>query len=59
MKVHPVFHISLLTPYHANTLPKCIQPSLSLIIIDGFKEFEVQEILDSQIHYDKLQYFVD
>ena len=59
MKVHPVFHISLLTPYHANTFPGRIQPPPLPIIVEGFEEFEVQEILDSRIHYNKLQYFVD
>src|SRR5436190_11397924 len=59
MKVHLVFHISLLTPYHANTIPGRVQPPPPLIIVEGFQEFEVQEILDSRIHYNKLQYFVD
>ncbi len=59
MKVHPVFHVSLLTPYHANTIPGRIQPPPPPIIVEGFQEFEVQEILDSRIHYNKLQYFVD
>ena len=59
MKVHPVFHVSLLTPYHANTLPGRVQPPPPLVIVEGFEEFEVEEILDSQIHYNKLQYFVD
>ena len=59
MKIHPIFHISLLTPYHANILPGRVQPPSSSIIIEGFEEFEVEEILDSRIHYNKLQYFVD
>ena len=59
MKVHPVFHVSLLTPYQANTLPGRVQPPPPPIIVEGFEEFEVQEILDSRIHYNKLQYFVD
>ncbi len=59
MKVHPIFHVSLLTPYHANTLPGRVQPPPSSIIVEEFEEFEVEEILDSRIHYNKLQYFVD
>ena len=51
MKVHPVFH--------ANTLSGRVQPPPLPIIVEGFEEFEVQEILDSRIHYDKLQYLVD
>ena len=59
MKVHPVFHISLLTPYHASTLPGRVQPPPPPIIVEGFEEFEAEEILDSRIHYNKLQYFID
>ena len=59
MKIHPIFHISLLTPYHINILPERVQSSSSSIIIEGFEEFEVEEILDSRIHYNKLQYFID
>ena len=59
MRIHPVFHVSLLTPYHANTIPGRTQPPPPPIIVDGFEEFEVEEILDSRIHYNKLQYFVD
>ena len=55
MKVHLAFHISLRT---ANTLRGRVQPPPPPIIVNGFEEFEVQEILDSRIHYHQLQYFV-
>ncbi len=41
MKIHPIFHISILEPFHESTIPrKHIQP-ISLIKIDEEKEFEV------------------
>src|SRR5438876_4512068 len=33
--------------------------SATTVVVEGFEEFEVEEILDSRIHYNKLQYFVD
>ena len=54
MKVHPVFHVSLLTPYRANMLPGRVQPPPPPVVVEGFEEFEVEEILDSWIHYNKL-----
>jgi len=54
MKVHSIFHVSLFTLYHVNTLPGRVQSSSSPIIVEGFEEFEVEEILDSWIHYNKL-----
>ena len=59
MKIHPVFHVSLLEPYHKNTIPGRVQPTPPPILVDGFEEFEVEEILDSRIHRNRLQYFVD
>lgn len=42
------------------TLPGRVQRQPPPIIVEGFEEFEVEEILESQIHYyNKLQYFVD
>src|SRR6202048_4195452 len=45
MKVHSVFHISLLISYHVNTILSCIQPSPLLIVIDGAEEYQVEGIL--------------
>jgi len=60
IKIHPVFHVSLLTPYKVNTLPGRHQAPAPLPdIIDGNNEWEVEKILDSRIHYRKLQYYVD
>ena len=59
MKLHNVFHVSLLEPYHANTLPHRVQPPPPPVIVDDEIEYEVKEILDSRIHFGRLEYFVD
>ena len=49
MKVHPVFHVSLLEPYHANELPGRVQPPPPAVVIvteEGeAEEYEVEAIL--------------
>ena len=59
MKIHPVFHISLLEPHVANTfLGRVVEVPLP-IQVDGLPEFEVNSVLDSRFRRRKLQYFVD
>jgi hypothetical protein len=41
MKIHPVFHVSLLEPYHAFTIPGKTHEPFPPIIIHGEKEYEV------------------
>ena len=48
MKVHPAFHISLLETYQGNPLPSQVKPLPPPIEIDGNKEYELEEILDSR-----------
>jgi hypothetical protein len=47
MKIHPIFHVSLLEPYHMSTVPRKIHDPLPPIEIDGEQEYEVEYILDS------------
>jgi len=47
MKIHPVFHISLLEPASTDPLPGQIQPTPPPVIIEEEPEWEVEEILDS------------
>ena len=56
MKIHNTIHISLLEPYQDNRFPSQIQEPPPPIQIEGEDEHELDEIIDSQLHYNKLQY---
>jgi hypothetical protein len=58
MKVHLVFHVSLLEPYKKSSIPSRSQAAPPPIEINGEEEFEVSEILDSRINRRKLEYLV-
>ena len=59
IRIHPVFHVSLLEPHVANTFPGRVVDIPPPIQVDGVPEFEVQAVLDSRFRRRKLQYFVD
>ena len=53
IKIHDIFHVSLLEPY--NIWPRSALPPFPPIIVnEREKEYEVEKILDSQFHYGKL-----
>ncbi len=54
--IHDVFHVSLLESYH--TVEGRALPTPSLIEVDGENQGEIEEVLDSWMHYEKLQYLV-
>ena len=60
MKIHPVFHVSLLRPYSDPAVipgrPILERPPLE--VINGMDEYEVEAILDKRIHQHKPQYLV-
>jgi len=60
MKVHPVFHVSLLEPVSNDPLPGQSNPPPPPVIVDGEEEFEVEEVLDSRLfgRNRRLQYLV-
>jgi predicted metal-dependent hydrolase len=58
MKIHDTFHISLLRKTAIDSLIEQIQSSASSIMIDEEEKYEIDDILDSRYHYDKLQYKV-
>jgi hypothetical protein len=47
--VHPVFHVSMLEPSTANTIPDRVQPPPPPVIVEGEEEFEIDEVLDSKV----------
>jgi hypothetical protein len=60
MRIHPVFHVSLLEPYRENTIEGRIQPPPPPPDeINGELEYEVKEILDSKVVCGNLQYYID
>ena len=57
MKIHNIFHVSLLEL--CNVQPRSTLSLPPIIIVNEEKEeYEVEKILDSWLHYDKLQYLV-
>ena len=59
MRLHPVFHVSLLEPYTSSSIPnRSIPPPPPVQLLDG-PEYEVEAILDSKVMRNKLYYLVD
>jgi len=56
MAIQNTFHISLLEPYQDNRFPSQIKEPPPPIQIKGDDEYEGDEIIDSRLHYNKLQY---
>ena len=64
MKVHPVFHVSKLKPFHESDeqeFPERDQgdrPPPPIIAEDGHEEYEVEKILDKRVKGRQVQYLV-
>jgi hypothetical protein len=58
MQIHPVFHVSLLEPYHESTISGRTLPPPPPIEVDNEMEYEVEEILDSRIKNRRLEYLI-
>ena len=58
MRIHPVFHVSLLEHAANDPYPGQQTPPPPPIEVDGEEEYHVDEILDSRTRYRKLQYLV-
>jgi hypothetical protein len=52
MKIHPVFHVSLLEPYKESTIPGRLPAPPPPIEINREEEFEVSKIINSRIKGD-------
>jgi hypothetical protein len=58
MKIHNIFHTSLLRLIVTDSLTDQIQSSSSSVVVNDEEEYEVNDVLDNRYHYDKLQYRV-
>jgi hypothetical protein len=58
MKIHDTFHISLLRLATTDFLIDQIQSSSFSIVVNDEEEYEINDILNSRYHYEKLQYKV-
>ncbi|MBW0487326.1 hypothetical protein O181_027041 [Austropuccinia psidii MF-1] len=57
--IHPVLHISLLEPVKPSTIPNRHQEPPPPIIIEEEEEWEVSQILDSNLKRGELWYLVE
>ena len=58
MKVHPVFHVSLLEPYKESNIPRRAQQPPPCVEIENHAEYEVEKVLDSRRRWGKLEYLI-
>ena len=58
MKVHNVFHVSLLEPYRKNVIDNRVPPIVTPVESDSLDVFDVEDIIDSRFVSGKLQYLV-
>jgi len=56
MRINNTFHISLLELYHDDNLSSQRAQPPPPIIVEGEPEYELEQIIDSRLHYGKLQY---
>jgi len=56
MAIPNTFHIFLHEPYQDNRFPSQIKERPPRIQIEGGDEYELDEIIDSRLYYNKLQY---
>jgi hypothetical protein len=63
MRIHPIFHVSLISPHVANTIPHRVQRPLHPVFVDNnpslTPHYLVNAILDSRYYRSKLQYLID
>ena len=48
IRIHPVFHVSLLRPAATDPVPRQSQPPPPPVEVDRIEEWEVEEIVDSR-----------
>src|SRR5882724_69060 len=50
-RIHPVFHVSLLQPTSASSIPNWLTDPPPPIELDKSSEWEVDQLLDSKVHH--------
>lgn len=58
LKVHPVFHVTLLKPAVPNPFPERYTGPPEPVIVNGEEEFDVEAILDCRRRYNQVQYLI-
>lgn len=56
--LHPIFHVSLLSPYKVSPIKGREIPPPQPIEIEGYEEFVVEKILDSRYFRRQFQYLI-
>jgi hypothetical protein len=58
MKIHNVFHVSLVEPYQQNRLAGRIEPVPQPVIVDAGVEYEVEQLVDHRLTNTGIWYLV-
>jgi hypothetical protein len=58
LKIHPVFHTSLLKLYQENEIKGRVQEPPSLLEVNGKEEYEVEKILSHKYKNSHLKYYI-
>ena len=58
IRMHPVQHVSLLSPVANDPLPEQRNPPPPPVVINDEEEYIVDEILDARTRWNKLEYLV-
>ena len=58
MKIHLVFHVSLLERYYVSTIPGRTLPPPSLIKVNNELKYKVEKVLNSRFNKKQLEYLV-
>lgn len=58
VKLHPVFHVSLLDPAPSNAFTRQYIAPPTAVIIDEKEEYELEEILNSELVRKRPRYYV-